>query len=291
MMNHLWARFKGLILVTAGVLAILVWASAFIVTQSEIALLLQMGRPIKAVDTPGLFFKVPFIQNVITYDKRLIDVDLPSAEIISSDQKRLVVDSYVLYKITNPLQFYETLGTEEVARTRLQTLAGASLRRVLGNNPLANLLSQDRKHIMAQIQEGVWKAAQPFGIDVVDVRIRHADLPKANSEAIYLRMESERKREAKEFRAQGEEEARKIRSHADKERIILLANADKQSQKLRGEGESEAITLLGRIFSKDPKFFEFYRSLEAYKNALTPSTTTLVLEPSGDFFKFFKRGA
>lgn len=291
MIHILWNRFRGFVLVGAGLLLILGWASAFIVTQSQIALLLQLGRPVRTVDTPGLFFKIPFIQNVIIYDKRLLDVDLASAEIIASDQKRLVVDSYVLYKITNPLRFYETLGTEEVARTRLQTLAGASLRRVLGNYPLASLLSPDRKHIMSQIQEGVWKAAQPFGIDVVDVRIRHADLPKANSEAIYLRMESERKREAKEFRAQGEEEARKIRSQADKERIILLANAEKASQKLKGEGDETAITLLAKVYAKDPKFFEFYRSLEAYKNALSPSTTTLILDPSGEFFRYFKKGA
>jgi membrane protease subunit HflC len=188
------------------------------------------------------------------------------------------------------LRFYQTLGSEKVAQARLQTLASASLRRVIGNHPLASVLSAERADIMAQIKEEVHKAAADFGVDIVDVRIRHADLPKANSEAIYMRMESERKREAKEFRAQGEELAKKIRAAADKDRTIILAEADEKSQTLYGEGDAEATRILGNAYNKDQKFFEFYRSLEAYEKAMKSENTTFVVAPTGEFFKFFNQG-
>ena len=278
------------ILIALGGVVILLSSSLFIVTQVEQALVLQFGETIRTIQSPGLHMKIPFIQNVVFYDKRLLDIDLSPEEVIAADQKRLVVDTFLRYRIVDPLLFYQTLGSEAVAQARLQTLAGASLRRVLGSYPLASLLSPERTKIMSQIQEEVYKMAVPFGVNVIDVRIRHADLPKANSEAIYLRMESERKREAKEFRAKGEELAKKIRSYADRDRTIILAEAGKKSQTLRGEGEGEAIRILAEAFSKDQRFFEFYRSLEAYKAAFTGENTTFVVSPTGDFFKFFNSG-
>lgn len=278
------------LLVVIGGIVILLSSSLFIVTQVEQALVLQFGEPIRTIQSPGLHVKIPFIQNVVFYDKRLLDIDLSPEEVIAADQKRLVVDTFLRYRIINPLLFYQTLGSEAVAQARLQTLAGASLRRVLGSYPLASLLSPERTKIMSQIQEEVYKMALPFGVDVVDVRIRHADLPKANSEAIYLRMESERKREAKEFRAKGEELAKKIRSYADRDRTIILAEADKKSQTLRGEGEGESIRILADAFSQDQSFFEFYRSLEAYKKAFSAESTTFVVSPTGEFFKYFNSG-
>lgn len=275
--------------VILGVIVLLGFTSLFIVTQVEQALVLQFGEPIRTIKSPGLQMKIPLIQNVIFYDKRLLDLDLDPEEVIASDQKRLVVDTFLRYKIVDPLRFYQSMGNENVARARLQTLAVASLRRILGSAPLSRVLSSDRANIMHQIQKEVQKAALPFGVDVVDVRIRHADLPKANSEAIYQRMESERKREAKEFRAQGEEIAKKIRSRADKDRTVILAEADKQSQILKGEGEGESILVQSQAFSKDPAFFDFYRSMEAYKTALKSDTTTYVISPTSDFFKFFNK--
>lgn len=279
--------FKNLFALFLGSIILLAFSSFFIVAQVEQALILQFGEPIRTIHNPGLNIKVPLIQNVIFYDNRLLDLDLDPEEVIASDQKRLVVDTFLRYKIVDPLRFYQSMGNENIARARLQTLAVASLRRILGSVPLSKVLSADRGHIMQQIQEEVQKAALPFGVDVIDVRIRHADLPKANSEAIYQRMESERKREAKEFRAQGEEFAKKIRALADKERTVILAEAEKQGQILKGEGEGQSILIQSAAFSKNPQFFDFYRSMEAYKNALRGDTTTYIISPTSDFFKFF----
>ncbi|HQS84515.1 MAG: protease modulator HflC [Alphaproteobacteria bacterium 16-39-46] len=289
-MNFLQNRLVIMLLTVVGFLIVFLSLSLFVVTQTEQGLVLQLGDPVRTIHNPGLHMKIPVIQNVIFYDNRLLDVDLSPEEVIAADQKRLVVDTFLRYRITDPLLFYKTLGAESVAQTRLQTLAGASLRRVLGSYPLSSLLSPERTKIMTQIKSEVSKMAEPFGVDVVDVRIRHADLPKANSEAIYLRMESERKREAKEFRAKGEEIAKKIRSYADRDRTILLAEAKNKAQALRGEGDGSSIRIMAEAFSKDQKFFEFYRSLEAYKNSFKGESTTFVISPTGKFFKFFNAG-
>ena len=277
-------------LMLLGVTVVFLSFSLFIVNQTEQALVLQFGKTKRTVQDPGLHIKLPFLENTVFYDHRLLDLDLSPEEVIASDQKRLVVDSYLRYKIVNPLRFYQTLGSEKVAQARLQTLALASLRRVIGSHPLASVLSAERGQIMKQIREEVHEIARDFGVEVVDVRIRHADLPKANSEAIYLRMESERKREAKEFRAQGEELAKKIRAAADKERMVILAEADQKSQTLYGEGDAEATYILSDAYGKDQRFFEFYRSLEAYEVALSPENTTFVISPTGDFFRYFSQG-
>lgn len=289
-MNFFKTRLMMMLLSGACFLGIFLSLSLFVVTQTEQGLVLQLGDPIRTLQNPGLHFKIPLIQNVIFYDNRLLDVDLSPEEVIAADQKRLVVDTFLRYRIVDPLLFYKTLGTETVAQTRLQTLAGASLRRVLGSYPLSSLLSPERSKIMGRIKSEVYKMAVPFGVDVIDVRIRHADLPKANSEAIYLRMESERKREAKEFRAKGEELAKKIRSYADRDRTIILAEANNKAQTLRGEGDGASIRIMADAFSKNGKFFEFYRSLEAYKTSFKGESTTFVVTPTGEFFKFFNAG-
>jgi membrane protease subunit HflC len=289
-MTFLSHRFTPFFLGFLVFLVVSLGFSFFVVTQTEEGLVLQLGNPVRTIQDPGLHMKIPFIQNVIFYDNRLLDVDLSPEEVIAADQKRLVVDTFLRYKIVDPLLFYKTLGTEAVAQTRLQTLAGASLMRVLGSSPLSSLLSPERTKIMGQIKSEVYKMAAPFGVEVIDVRIRHADLPKANSEAIYSRMESERHREAKEFRAKGEELAKKIRAMADRDRTIILAEAENKAQTLRGEGDGSSIQIMGDAFSKDPKFFEFYRSLEAYKHAFKGDTTTFVVSPTGSFFKFFNGG-
>lgn len=277
---------------TAGIVALVVvivvgWNSLFIVDQTEQALVLQFGEFKRAVRDPGLHVKLPFVQNVVYYDRRVLDIDPPQEEVIASDQKRLVVDSYARYRIQDPLKFYQSVGPEYVARSRLNPIIGASLRRVLGNVTLASVLSDERARIMRQITEEVKDQALPLGLDVIDVRIRRADLPEENNQAIYARMQSERQREAQEFRAQGDEFAQRIRSVAERERTVIIAEAQRQAQILRGEGEGESVHIYADAFGKDKDFFSFYRSMQAYRDALGGRNTSLVLSPDSDFFRFF----
>lgn len=280
------------LLVIVGVLviaaAIVVASSAFIVRQTEQAIVLMFGDPKQVIQDPGLHFKLPFVQNVVFFDSRILDYAPPSEEVIAADQKRLVVDSFARYRIADPLEFYKAVGTELAARARLAGILSASLRRVVGNETLASVLSEERANIMERIRADTNEAASKFGIDVVDVRIRRADLPAANAEAIYQRMQSERDREAKEFRAQGAEIAQRIRARAERERTVLLAESRRQAQVLRGEGDAEAVRIYADAFGKDPQFFAFYRSMEAYRNALKPDGTTMVLSPDSDFFAYFR---
>ena len=231
---------------------------------------------------------MPFIDDVTYFDARILDYAPPQEEIIAADQKRLVVDSFARYRIADPLEFYKSVGNELSARARLAGIMSASLRRVVGNETLTSVLSQERTNIMERIRTDVNEAASKFGIDVVDVRIRRADLPQANATAIYQRMQTEREREAKEFRAQGEEVSLRIRARADRERTVLLAESQRQSQVLRGEGDAEAISIYAKAFGKDPEFFAFYRSMEAYRNALNADGTTMVLSPDSDFFSYLR---
>lgn len=277
---------------TAGIVALVVvivvgWNSLFIVDQTEQALVLQFGEFKRAVRDPGLHVKLPFVQNVVYYDRRVLDIDPPQEEVIASDQKRLVVDSYARYRIQDPLKFYQSVGPEYVARSRLNPIIGASLRRVLGNVTLASVLSDERAKIMRQITEEVKDQASPLGLDVIDVRIRRADLPEENNQAIYARMQSERQREAQEFRAQGDEFAQRIRSVAERERTVIIAEAQRQAQILRGEGEGQSVHIYADAFGKDKDFFSFYRSMQAYRDALGGRNTSLVLSPDSDFFRFF----
>ena len=264
-----------------------IYLSLFTVKEINQAIVLQFGDPKKVIAEPGLQVKIPFIQNVVYLDRRILSLDPAPEEVIASDQKRLIVDAYARFKIVDPLKFYISVGDERVARSRLATIINSRIRNVLGKQSLATLLSEDRTKQMAIIQEGVNVEAEKFGITIIDVRIKRADLPQANSEAIYKRMQTEREREAKEFRAKGAEMAVTITSTADKEVTVLLANAKKQSEIMKGEGDGQRNKIFANAFGKDPEFFSFYRAMQAYETALIGGDTSLILSPDSDFFKFF----
>jgi len=264
-----------------------IYLSLFTVKEINQAIVLQFGDPKRVIAEPGLKYKIPFIQNVVFIDRRILSLDPAPEEVIASDQKRLIVDAYARFKIIDPLKFYISVGDERVARSRLATIINSRLRSVLGKQSLATLLSEDRSKQMDIIQKDVNTEAQNFGIKIIDVRIKRADLPQANSEAIYKRMQTEREREAKEFRAKGAEMAVTITSTADKEVTVLLANAKKQSEIMKGEGDGQRNKIFAEAFGKDPEFFAFYRAMQAYENALIGGDTSLILSPDSDFFKFF----
>ena len=268
-------------------LVVIAYQSFFVVQEINQAIVLQFGDPKKVISKPGLQVKIPFIQNVVFLDRRILSLDPQPEEVIASDQKRLIVDAYARFKIVDPLKFYISVGDERVARSRLATIINSRLRSVLGTQSLATLLSEDRTKQMAIIQEGVNTEAEGFGITIIDVRIKRADLPQANSEAIYKRMQTEREREAKEFRAKGAEMAVTITSTADKEVTVILANAKKQSEIMKGEGDGIRNKIFADAFGKDPAFFSFYRAMQAYEKALIGGDTSLILSPDSDFFKFF----
>ena len=278
------SRFLLPVLVFAG---FAIYLSLFTVKEINQAIVLQFGDPKKVIATPGLQVKIPFIQNVVFLDRRILSLDPAPEEVIASDQKRLIVDAYARFKIVDPLKFYISVGNEMVARSRLATIINSRLRSVLGKHSLATLLSEDRTKQMAVIQDGVNNEAEKFGITIIDIRIKRADLPQANSEAIYKRMQTEREREAKQFRARGAEMAVTITSTADKEVTVLLANAKKQSEIMKGEGDGQRNKIFAEAFGKDPDFFAFYRSMQAYETALIGGDTSLILSPDSDFFKFF----
>ena len=261
--------------------------SLFTMDERQQGLVLQFGEPKRVIQTSGLHFKLPLIQNVVRYDVRILEYDLPIEEVIAVDKKRMLIDSFTRFKITDPLEFYKTVGTESSVRNRLNSNVISSLRRVVGRVTLEELLSEERSNIMENIKVEVNNEASRFGIEVVDVRIRRADLPEANSQAIYERMISERVREAKEFRAKGSEIAQKIRAEADKERTVILAEATKKSEILRGEGESESVNIYADAFQQDPEFYSFYRSMQAYGNVLGEDGTTMILSPDSEFLEFF----
>ncbi len=282
---------KGKIIGISGValviLAIIGFSTMFTVNQIQQVLVLQFGDPKQMINEPGLKFKLPFVQDVVYYDKRILDYDHPLEEIIASDQKRLVVDAFARYRIVDPLKFFQSVRTESAVRDRLSPLMSGALRRVIGNVSLSTVLSEERERIMLTIRDQVNTEAKQFGIMIKDVRIRRADLPEANSQAIYERMKSEREREAREFRAQGAELGQRIRSRADREKTVILAQAKKQGETLRGEGEAESTRIYAEAFGTDPEFFSFYRSMQAYRKALGNSDTTMILSPESDFFRYF----
>ena len=278
---------KKIILPIIGVLALTAFFSIFIVKEVNQAIVLQFGDPKRIILKPGLNFKLPLIQNVVFLDKRILNLDTPPEEVIASDQKRLIVDAFARFQIIDPLKFYISVGNERVARSRLSTIINSRLRSVLGQQELQTLLSKDRTKQMALIQEGVNNEAANFGIKIVDVRIKRADLPQANSDAIFRRMQTEREREAKEFRAKGAEMAVTITSTADKEVTVILADAQKQSEIMKGEGDGQRNRIFADAFGQDPEFFAFYRAMQAYEKALIGGETSLVLSPDSEFFKFF----
>ncbi len=280
-------KTKKILLPIIAVVAALVYFSIFIVKEVNQAIVLQFGDPKRIIIEPGLNFKLPFIQNVVFLDKRILNLDTPPEEVIASDQKRLIVDAFARFEITDPLKFYISVGNERVARSRLSTIINSRIRNVLGQQELQTLLSKDRTKQMALIQEGVNVEAKNFGIKIVDVRIKRADLPQANSDAIYKRMQTEREREAKEFRAKGAEMAVTITSTADKEVSVILANANKDSEIMKGEGDGQRNKIFAEAFGRDPEFFAFYRAMQAYETALIGGDTSLILSPDSEFFKFF----
>ncbi len=265
----------------------LLLTSVFVVEQRQQALVLQFGEVMRVVKEPGLKFKIPFIQKVTWFDNRVLNLSADEKEVIAKDQKRLIVTAFAKYRITDPLKFYQTVRDEAGVRTRLNSILDSSLRQVLGEVPLATLLTGERATIMRNIQQLVSNQAADFGIDVMDVRIMRADLPKENSDAIYRRMQTEREKEAKQFRAEGAEEAQRIKSRADKEANILLAEAQSQAQIIRGEGDSISSKVYADAFNQDAEFFDFYRSLQAYQTTLKKGDTTLVLSPDSAFLHFF----
>ena len=269
------------------IIAAVAFFSIFIVKEVNQAIVLQFGDPKRIITKPGLNFKLPFIQNVVFLDKRILNLDTPPEEVIASDQKRLIVDAFARFQIVDPLKFYISVGNERVARSRLSTIINSRIRNVLGQQELQTLLSKDRTKQMTLIQEGVNNEAENFGIKIVDVRIKRADLPQANSEAIYRRMQTEREREAKEFRARGAEMAVTITSTADKEVTVILADAQKKSEIMKGEGDGQRNKIFADAFGRDPEFFGFYRAMQAYEKALIGGETSLILSPDSEFFKFF----
>ncbi len=278
---------KKILIPIIVVIGFVAFNTLFVVQEVKQAIVLQFGDPKKIITKPGLNFKIPFIQNVVYIDRRVLYLDNPSEEVIAADQKRLIVDAFTRFRIVDPLKFYISVGNENVARSRLATIINSRIRSVLGTQQLATLLSVDRAKHMATIQQNVNTEAQNFGITIIDVRIKRADLPQANSEAIYKRMQTEREREAKEFRAEGAEMAAKITSTADKEVTVILANANKQSEIMKGEGDGQRNRIFANAFGRDPKFFGFYRAMQSYEKALIGGDTSLILSPDSDFFKFF----
>jgi modulator of FtsH protease HflC len=280
----------GIAIVALGVLAS---ASLFTLNETQQALVLRLGEPRRTIRDAGLNAKMPFIENVVVIDKRVLDLDPPVEQVILADQKRLDVDAFARYRIHDPLRFYQTVGTEDGASVRLNAIVNSAMRRVLGSVTLLAVLSDERTRVMADIKEQVNKEAAGFGIEIVDVRIRRADLPEETSQSIFARMKSEREREAAEARAQGQEQAQEIRARAERERTVLLAEAQRNSQGLRGEGDQQAMTIIGDATREDQQFYVFYRSLEAYRKAFDKdgNTTTMVLSPKSEFFHYFDDGA
>ena len=276
-------------LIAGALLIVATFSALFTVNQTQQALVLQFGEPKRTIQDPGLAFKLPFIQDVIYYEKRVLSlIPQDAEEVILSDQKRLQVDAYARYQIEDPLLFYQTVRNELGARGRLEAIIDSSVRRALGRETLASILTGQRNDITRSIGEEVNASVSSLGIRIIDVRLRRADYPTATSQNIFNRMKSEREREAKEFRATGEEEAQKIRADAEKTRTVIISEAQRQAQQTRGEGDGEAIKIYANSFGQDAEFFAFYRSMEAYRKSIGNSDTSMVLSPDSSFFRFFK---
>jgi len=277
----------GIVVALLIVAVIIGYGSLFTVYQTRQALVVRLGEPRKIVTEPGLNYKFPLIESVIHIDKRILDLENPAQEVIASDQKRLVVDAFARYKIVDPLKFYQSVGSVEGANSRLSTLLNSALRRVLGESTLTQVVRDQREQLMARVRDQLDNEAQAFGISVVDVRIRRADLPEQNSQAVYQRMQTERQREAAEFRAQGSQRAQEIRAKADRDVTVLLADAQSTGEKTRGEGDAERNRIYAEAFNQDRDFFAFYRSMQAYEAGLRSNDTRMLLKPDSEFFRFF----
>lgn len=261
----------------------------FIIEQRQQAIVLQFGNPVRVVKTPGLKIKVPFIQNVMFFDNRILDLHVKEKEVIASDQKRIIINAFAKYRITNPLAYYQSAGNRNSIKGKLNTILDSSLRQVMGAEELKSLLTEERVVVMNRIQKAMSEQTKVFGIEIVDVRIMRSDLPDENSNAIYRRMQTEREREAKEIRAEGGEIAQRITAEADKEKTVILAEAVKQSETLKGQGEAKATKIFADAFSRDIEFFEFYRTMESYKKSMTKENTKIIISPDNEYFKGIKR--
>src|SRR5215203_3481672 len=277
----------GIVLVLVLAAIVLGYSSLFTVYQTQQALVVRLGQPVRVVTEPGLNFKLPLIDSVISIDKRILDLESPAQEVIASDQKRLVVDAFARYRIHEPLKFYQTVGSIEGANSRLNTLLISALRRVLGESSFIQVVRDERPQLTQKMREQLDREAQAFGIDVIDLRIRRADLPEQNSQAVFQRMQTERQREAAEFRAQGSQRSQEIRARADRDVTVLLADATSTAETVRGEGDGERNRIFADAFGRDPDFFSFYRSMQAYEAGLKSGDTRMLLKPDSEFFRFF----
>ena len=287
-MNRTTGFIGGVAALIVGIVAL---SSLYTVSMTQQALLLQFGAPKDVVTEPGLHTKLPFVQDVVYLPKQLLNLDAPSEEVIAQDKKRMVVDAFARYRIVDPLRFYQALTNEATAALRLTPILSSNVRRVLGSQSFSAMLSGKRAALMRDISRNVNQDAAGFGIKVVDVRIRRADLPAQNSEAIYKRMQKEREREASEFRAEGEETKQRLKARADREVTVLVAEATRESEILRGQGDAEKTRILGDAYGQDKEFFAFYRSMQAYQDAFQGGNTTMVISPNSDFFRYFGGGA
>ncbi|MDF2763896.1 MAG: hflC [Rhodospirillales bacterium] len=277
--------------VVAALALILVLSSIFTVHQSQQALVIQFGDPQRRVDDPGLHFKLPLIQEVVYFDKRVLDFDARSEEVPTLDQKQLVVDAFARFVIVDPLKFFQTVNNEEGIQSRLATIISSNLRRVLGEVQMSRVLTEERASLMRNIRESVNKEAAGFGVDVIDVRIRRVDLPEENSQAIFARMKTQREQEARRIRAEGGKEAQVVRAEADKQQRVIVAEARRRSEILRGEGDAESTKIYAEAYGRDAEFFDFWRSMQALSRGLPGNTTALVGSPQGAFFRYFQDGA
>jgi membrane protease subunit HflC len=277
----------GILAVLAIVAAIIAYSSLFTVYQTHQALVVRLGNPVRVVNQPGLHVKIPLFESVIHIDKRILDLESPAQEVIASDQKRLVVDAFARYRIRDPLRFYQTLGSIAGANSQLAILMNAAVRRVLGEATFTAVVRDERPQLMVSIRDQVDREADTYGISVVDIRIRRADLPEQNSQAVYQRMQTERQREAAEFRAQGSQRSQEIRARADREVTVLLADATSKAEQTRGEGDGERNRIFAEAFGRDPDFFSFYRSMQAYEAGMRHNDTRMLLRPDSDFFRYF----
>jgi membrane protease subunit HflC len=278
---------------TGGVIAafvllalIVLYGSVFTVYQTNQAIVVRLGQPIRVVTDPGLNFKIPLLENVITVEKRIVDLENAAQEVITSDQKRLVVDAFARYRINDALKFYQTIGVIEGANARLSTLLNSALRRVLGEATTIDVVRDKRAQLMSLVRMQLESEAQSFGVAIVDVRIRRADLPEQNRQAVYQRMQTERQREAAEFRAEGSQRSQEIRARADRDVTVLLAEAQSKGEQTRGEGDAERNRIFADAYGRDPDFFTFYRSMQAYEAGLRSNDTRMVLKPNSDFFRY-----
>jgi membrane protease subunit HflC len=277
----------GAAAVLALILLIVGYSSLFTVYQTRQALVVRLGNPLRVVTDPGLHVKMPLLDSVIYVDKRILDLENSSQEVIASDQKRLVVDAFARYRIRDALRFYQTVGTVDGANSRLSPLLNSALRRVLGEATLTHVVRDQREQLMMRVREQLDHEAQQFGIAVVDVRIRRADLPEQNSQAVYKRMQTEREREAQEFRSQGTQRAQEIRARADRDVTVVVAEATSKAEQTRGEGDSERNRIFAEAYGKDPDFFIFYRSMQAYEASMRQGDTRLIIKPDSEFFRYF----